>query len=106
VGRITTWITFPEFTHLALRRCEPESRVEAARAWVALRAHSIEHGRLPERLEELAPTYLARVPIDFYDGATLRYDPKRRLLWSIGIDFRDAGGVGERLEEPVFPIPF
>lgn len=106
VGRIFSWIALPTFTEFTLRRCELDDRVEAARAWVALRAHLIERGELPQRLEDLAPIYLAQVPSDAFDGATLRYDRERRLLWSIGSDFEDDGGRGEADQEPVFPIPF
>jgi hypothetical protein len=106
VGRVLSWIALPHLTTFALRRCEQDARVEAARAWVALRAYSKERGDLPGRLEELVPTYLAEVPTDAFDGATLRYDPKQRLLWSVGSDFVDAGGSGEAELEPVFPIPF
>jgi hypothetical protein len=106
VGRMLSWVALSD--EPTLRRCEHDSRVEATRAWVALRAYSHEHGALPTRLEELVPTYITEVPFDAFDGEPLRYDHERRLLWSIGRDFVDAGGVEDEKgkTEPVFPIPF
>ncbi len=52
-----------------------------------------------------------KFPTDAFDAEPLRYDRERRLLWSIGSDFADAGGSADPADpapapEPVFPIPF
>jgi hypothetical protein len=92
-----------------MRRCASDTHLEATASLVALHAHLLAHGRLPETLDALRPAYLEVLPRDHFDGAPLRYDPARRLLWSVGSDLRDAEGVvsddADRLAELAFPIP-
>jgi hypothetical protein len=62
----------------------------------ALRGHEVREGRLPASLAELVAgtEELHAEPIDPYSGAPLRYDPARRILWSVGEDGIDGGGDG------------
>ena len=61
---------------------------------LAIRAYRLEHGGNPERLEQLVPEYLARVPIDPYSGEPLVY--RRRngeyVLYGVGPNRKDDGG--------------
>ena len=82
-----------------LRRCVSDSRVSATVALIALRAYALHHATLPTSLEALVPDYLAELPRDPFDGAPLRYSAERRVLWSIGVDLRDGGGVAELDDE-------
>lgn len=63
-------------------------------ASAALRAYRAEHGGYPERLDELVPAYLTRVPVDPFDLRPLRYrrEGDRFRCWSVGPDGRDDGG--------------
>lgn len=74
-------------------------RLETERALVetgiALRRHQLRHGRLPERLEELLPDFLAARPKDGMDSQPLRYRLNADgtyTLWSVGEDLEDHGG--------------
>jgi hypothetical protein len=71
-------------------------------AALALRCYEAEHGRLPERLDELVPEYLPEVPLDPFDGEPLRYradgDAAPRV-YSIGPNRRDDGGVADPRSE-------
>jgi hypothetical protein len=60
----------------------------------ALAAYRADHGRYPERLDELTPKYLAEVPRDLFSGKSLIYRPSRDgyLLDSVGANGRDEGG--------------
>jgi len=91
----------------------------ALRTLVALRAYERGHGALPPDLETLVAEFpaLVSVPIDPWSGAPLRYDPARRILWSVGEDGVDGNGAGweEFRDDPeasrfelsdwVWPIP-
>lgn len=70
---------------------------EIVRALVAAKAFEMRRGRLPSSLEELVETGLIKeAPMDFYTGQPLRYDPAKRLIWSIwanGVDDRGAMGM-------------
>jgi hypothetical protein len=60
----------------------------------ALAAYRADHGRYPERLDGLAPKYLAQVPGDLFSGKALTYRPSGDgyLLYSVGVNGRDEGG--------------
>ncbi len=55
------------------------------------------HGKLPEKLDELVPTFLPSVPMDPYDGKPLRYVVRQDeyVVYSIGKNGVDDGGVRE-----------
>ena len=65
--------------------------------WTALAAERfrLAQGRLPTTLDELVPTYLDAVPIDPFDGQSLRYRllEKGYVVYSIGTDEIDDGGA-------------
>jgi hypothetical protein len=84
----------------------------AARLMLALRLHHDDHGDLPDALADLVPAYLDAVPADPFDGKALRYSREKRIVYSVGDDFADAGGSAEEdgekarfdLVEPTFRI--
>jgi hypothetical protein len=109
VGKILLAISTPNFRRLQLRRCEADTALAATRAVLALEAYRFERGALPKSLEELVPTYLSAVPQDGFDGNPLRYLPERALVYSVGADLLDEGGLADEpdegnLDEPVFRL--
>jgi hypothetical protein len=62
----------------------------------ALAAFRGEHKRYPDKLDALAPKYLAEVPDDLFSGKALIYRPSENgyLLYSVGVNGRDDGGRG------------
>ena len=65
---------------------------------IALEQWRREHGRWPERLEQLVPKYLEVVPADQFDGRNLRYLARSEgpLLYSVGRDGLDEDGNPEK----------
>jgi hypothetical protein len=64
-------------------------------AAIALKRFQLHEGKYPARLQDLAPDYLATVPLDPMDGKPLRYQLKPDgtfLLYSVGEDGVDSGG--------------
>ena len=62
---------------------------------IALKRFQLKNGRLPEAAGDLAPEFMAAVPIDPYDGKPLQYHPNPDgtfLLYSVGEDGIDDGG--------------
>ncbi len=62
---------------------------------LALRAYHLEHNAYPQRLEELVPVYLPRLPEDpFATKGSFAYRPAgaRYVLYSVGPDRKDDGG--------------
>jgi hypothetical protein len=60
----------------------------------ALAAYRLDNGRYPEKLDELAPKYLAAVPGDLFSGKALIYRPSETgyLFYSVGVNGKDDGG--------------
>jgi hypothetical protein len=64
----------------------------------ALGEYHRRNGQYPERLDQLVPDFLPRLPIDYADRKTLRY---RRtgdtyILYSVGVNGVDDGGKAGR----------
>ncbi len=67
----------------------------ASRIAVAITRYRLAHGgRLPARLEELVPGYLAAVPQDPLSGGPMRFriEPGAYTVYSVGLDGDDDGG--------------
>jgi lysophospholipase L1-like esterase len=62
----------------------------------ALAAYHRERGKYPQKLEALAPQFLASVPTDLFTGKSLVYVPSETgyLLYSVGVNGRDDQGRG------------
>ena len=72
----TRWAPLPHWAAVAgqnLRMAREQSDLDQARVACALERHRRARGRYPERLEELAPTYLSGLPCDLTGGGPLVY---------------------------------
>jgi hypothetical protein len=67
----------------------------AADAALACERYRLEHGSLPEKLEQLVPEFLPEEPIDPYTGEPLRYIVRddEYLVYSVGSNGVDEGGL-------------
>ena len=106
-----------DMTNGAVRRARPDmvglqfsspgrtdKQQDNARMWkevetaaVALGCFKAEHGRWPSDLTELSPSLLKVIPKDRFSGGMLLYRTGKQgyLLYSIGLNRRDDGGVWE-----------
>jgi len=66
-----------------------------AQLMLALKAYTVEKGELPSSLEALVPDYLKALPIDPFDGGPLKYSRQKRVLYCVGRDGRDLGGMSK-----------
>ena len=62
---------------------------------IALAAYKSTHGEFPESLEELAPTYIDKLPLDRFSAGPLRYRLRNEgyLLYSVGPNLKDDEGL-------------
>lgn len=77
---------------------ERQALANSIEAWCAVQRFRLHHGRLPDKLEDLRPAYLAKVPVDPIDGQALRYAMKSDdsfIVYSIGWNKVDDGGRSE-----------
>jgi hypothetical protein len=95
---ILTLLLLPALDKLGQASWRKHAQVRSLAALIAVERFRQAGGRWPARLDELAPRFLAAVPLDPYDGKPLRY---RRLgdgvvVYSVGEDRADDGGVLDR----------
>ncbi len=57
-----------------------------------VRRYALDHGRAPEKLEDLLPRYFNSLPADPYTGEPLHYDAAKGLVFSVGTNFKAEGG--------------
>jgi len=72
-----------------------QTKVEMVIAAIALERYSLRLHKYPARLEEMVPSIVKRVPIDYMDGKDLRYrlrEDGTYLLYSVGDNGTDDGG--------------
>lgn len=72
-------------------------------AEIAVHRYRTRHGRWPDRLEVLVPEFLSALPVDGMDGKPVRYRPTEDggfVLWSVGEDGVDDGGVTQLPQSP------
>ena len=62
---------------------------------LAIERCRLAEGRLPGSLKDLVPTYMPAVPLDPYDGRSLKYRKLKTgyVVYSIGYDMTDEGGA-------------
>jgi hypothetical protein len=81
-------------THIAELDVRIRTHLDLARTALAIERYRLATAEVPERLAELVPTYLEHVPVDHFDGQSIRYrrtDPGY-LLYSVDTDGQDNGG--------------
>ncbi len=91
------WVT-PAVPRLHASMEIVRSSRDATLVVIALELHRRRHGAYPASLDELVPVFLPAVPPDRFDGNPLRYILRdgQPLLYSIGVDGIDDGGVPPR----------
>lgn len=85
----------PALSKASMRSAQGQASVDLARVACALERHRIATGQYPEKLEALAPRFIAKLPHDIISGDPLRYSRTAGdafLLYSIGWNEKDDGG--------------
>lgn len=83
-GRALLGAVTPTLHGILAKRLRTQSAISALQALIAVRLCELEHGTLPEKLADLVPAYLSKVPLDYFDRAPIRYSREHRALWSVG----------------------
>jgi hypothetical protein len=90
-GHLLFAILVPALDSLLIKNVTFQAEKTALNTHLALRLYAADHGGLPDSLSLLMPDYLEKAPIDPFDHENLRYDPHRKILWSVGEDMMDQG---------------
>ena len=80
---------------VSLRVPSGKKRIDVPLTIFSLAAFKVEKGTYPEKLSELSPAYIKKVPVDIFAEGPLVYkrDGKGYLLYSVGRNMKDDGGV-------------
>jgi hypothetical protein len=100
IGRYWASMFLAALTRAHAKAAERDAILRGTALFLAIQAYEKEHGALPEKLAQLVPDYLPRVPKDPFDGKPFRYlrshipglPPEAWAVYSIGQDFVDDGG--------------
>jgi hypothetical protein len=93
VGKMLCAILLPAENGAIETKVQTKTELAATRALLAMKAFKVGKGRLPKTLDELVPEYLDAVPLDNFDGKPLRYNPEKKVIYSVGKDLKDDGGM-------------
>jgi hypothetical protein len=88
-------VSVPALHQLSHQAEVTTARRDAALVVIALELYKHEHGMYPDSLGALVPRLLPAVPIDCFDGRGMKYRlvEDRPILYSVGVDRKDDGGV-------------
>jgi len=92
LGNIMAEVLPAGFDRFEMKRCHLETRIALLRTLIGSKAYWDTHGRLPSSLDDLVPRYLPDLPHDRFGGKELAYSEARKVAYSVGEDFLDAGG--------------
>ncbi|MEW6201271.1 MAG: hypothetical protein AB1546_04805, partial [bacterium] len=92
-ARVIAQIAIPNYTRSFGRTCYYEFILEGTRLRLAAFAYKHDHGALPRTLQELVPNYIDNIPIDSFDGNPIRYNPAKKVIYSVGTNLTDENGT-------------
>ena len=82
------WYYASLLDHLAQQR----TRHALVLTLFGVRRYALDHGKAPQKLEDLLPAYFVALPTDPYTGEPFHYDAKKGFIYSVGTNFKDEGG--------------
>lgn len=89
-------VLIPNFSATLLKRATLEAMYDTARIGLACKVYKNLNGDFPEKLAELPPEILEKIPVDPFTGEPFIYkkDEEGFIVYSIGSNQRDDGGKG------------
>jgi hypothetical protein len=92
---LLTALLIPHLGKCLAAAAEGDSARQLARLALATTAYRSKSRAYPEKLDDLVPEYLERIPLDPFDGQPLRMKRGERglVLYSVGRDQKDDGGA-------------
>jgi hypothetical protein len=93
MGQVWFQMMVPAVDTALAKKSQGDAQLQATRIILALRAYELTHGKLPADLNALVPEFLFEVPADDFDGQPLHYSPEKKMVYSVGKDLKDDGGM-------------
>ena len=96
IGEDLVWDSWMGFRNSLRWYLVGQSAHQAVLSRAALYAYKNDHGEMPSRLKELVPEYLDSIPFDPFTGEELKYSLNKNVIYSVGKNLVDDGGVAEK----------
>jgi tetratricopeptide (TPR) repeat protein len=99
-------LILPAGCRVPLKEAQDIARMNIIQSALAIERYRLANqDRLPDKLDDLVPSLLPSVPSDPFDGKPLRFKklPKGYMVYSIGPDRKDDGGVERNPKKPGWP---
>ena len=96
VGLILSWMMIPALCRFLEQKCRENCAIAATQILIALKCSKVRTGELPDSLDELVPEYFPEVPLDDFDGKPMKYSKEKRVVYAVGADLEDNGGVSKK----------
>jgi hypothetical protein len=92
---LVTSIIVPALSRVLKSAARSQAIHSATRVGVASTRYRLDHGTLPTTLVQLVPDYLDEIPVDPFDGKSLRLSqkPDEWTVYSVGPDGKDDSGM-------------
>ncbi len=102
VGNVLVGLMMPAVTKVQQARDRCDQLQANLYLAFALAAYRRDNGSYPKKLEALMPKYVEKVPNDLFSGKALVYKPDEKgyLLYSVGVNGHDDGGIGREDTPP------
>jgi hypothetical protein len=90
-------LLLPAMSHLVSAEDRGDTRRSVIDAGLACFEYRLRHGAYPEKLDQLIPAFLSRLPIDRLSGQPLQYrtDGNTFTVYSIGLNGKDDAGLSQ-----------
>jgi len=94
-GGVLARMIMPAFGRIMQIESRHLADLRATQTALAIERYRLAEGHLPESLDNLVPAFLEAVPIDPFDGQSLKYRKLETgfVVYSIGDDLTDEGGA-------------
>lgn len=110
IGIIFRDVTAKSIGGITTKRCQEDALVGTTQTMFALKAFKNDTKKYPATLDELVPKYLDVIPTDPFDGKPLKYSAEKKIVYSVGEDKRDDGGIMsddvKKTPDIVYPLGF
>jgi hypothetical protein len=106
IGDVLFGMSESVFKGVSSRKSREDVNVMATQLLLALKIYKMRHDKLPDSLSELTPDFFSQIPIDDFDGKPFRYLPEKKIIFSVGPDLKDSGGVARHKGSDDYDLPF
>lgn len=93
-GELLYSLVLPSIPSIFSQRARYNNTLNVTLITLVLKAHFDDNGFLPDSLTPVADI-LGSVPLDEFDGKPLRYSRENKLVYSVGENKKDDGGVSD-----------